>query len=98
MVLKFVTKEALRFTTLHTPNRKRLSFTAAMPTARLLLRIGLTPLKRGSPKHRSSRRRQSQRAPGIREQPRLKRTRTVQDFLQRNFIIEPHFAGRKSLL
>jgi len=27
-----------------------------------------------------------------------KRTRTVQDFLQRKFIIEAHFAGRKSLL
>jgi hypothetical protein len=23
---------------------------------------------------------------------------TVQDFLQRKFIIEPHFAGRKSLM
>jgi hypothetical protein len=27
-----------------------------------------------------------------------KRTRTVQEFLQRKFIIEPHFAGRKSLM
>jgi hypothetical protein len=27
-----------------------------------------------------------------------KRIRTVQDFLQRKFIIEPHFAGRKSLM
>jgi hypothetical protein len=27
-----------------------------------------------------------------------KRTRTVQDFLQRKFIVEPHFAGGKSLL
>jgi hypothetical protein len=27
-----------------------------------------------------------------------KRTRTVQDFLQRKFIIEPHFAWRKSLM
>jgi len=26
------------------------------------------------------------------------RTRTVQDCLQRKFIIEPHFAGRKSLM
>ena len=91
MVLKFVTKEALRFTTLHTPNRKRLSFTAAMPTARLLLRVGLTPLKRGSPKHRSIRCRQSQRAPGIRERP-LKADK------DRIFIIESHFAGRKSLM
>jgi hypothetical protein len=27
-----------------------------------------------------------------------KQTRTVQDFLQRKFIIEAHFAGRKSLM
>ena len=92
MVLKFVTKEALRFTTLHTPNRKRLSFTAAMPTARLLLRVRLTPVKRGSPKHRSIRHRQSQPAPGIREQPRPEADK------DRKLIIEPHFAGSKSLL
>jgi hypothetical protein len=45
---------------------------AALPTARLLLRVELTPLKRGNPKRRNIRRRQSQRAPGIREQPRPK--------------------------
>jgi hypothetical protein len=55
-------------------------------------------VKRRSPKHRSIRHGQSQPAPGIREQPRLKRTRTVQDFLQRKLILEPHSAGRKSLL
>jgi hypothetical protein len=53
----------------------------------------------GGAKHRSIRRRQSERTPGIREQPKpAQRTRTVQDFLQRKFIIEAHFAGRKSLL
>jgi hypothetical protein len=35
---------------------------------------------------------------GIREQQDPKRTRTVQDFFQRKFIIEGHFIGRKSLL
>jgi hypothetical protein len=39
-------------------------------TARSLSRVELAPVKRGSAKHRSIRRRQSQRAPGIREQPR----------------------------
>jgi hypothetical protein len=40
----------------------------------------------GGAKHRSIRRRQSERTPGIREQPKPK------------FIIEAHFAGRKSLM
>ncbi len=60
---------------------------AATPTVPLPLRVELTPVKRRSPKHRSIRRRQSQRAPGIREDP--KRTRTVQDRLQRKFILKP---------
>jgi hypothetical protein len=37
------------------------------------LRVELTPVKRGSPKHRSIRRRQSQRAPGIGEAAPVRR-------------------------
>jgi hypothetical protein len=44
MVLKFVTKESN--TALHTPNRKRLSFTAATPAVPSRLRVELTPAKR----------------------------------------------------
>jgi hypothetical protein len=40
---------------------------AAMRTARSLSRVELTPVKRGRPKHRGIRRRQSHRAPGIKE-------------------------------
>jgi hypothetical protein len=72
---------------------------AAMRTAPVLLRVELTTLKRGREiPSTSSRHRQNQHAPRIREQPRPKWTRTVQDFLQRKFIIEAHFAGRGSLL
>jgi hypothetical protein len=42
--------------------------------------IKITALTSAWGKHRSIRRRQSQRAPGIREQQDLKPTRTVQDF------------------
>jgi hypothetical protein len=40
-------------------------------------------------KHRSIRRRQSQRAPGIREQPRPKADKDRSGFLQRKFILKP---------
>jgi hypothetical protein len=43
---------------------------AAVQTARLLLRAELMTVKGRSPQHRGSRHRQSQPAPGIREQPR----------------------------
>jgi len=42
--------------------------------------------------------RQSQRAPGIREQPRPKADKDRSGFLQRKLIIEHHFTSRKSLL
>jgi hypothetical protein len=45
----------------------------------------------GSPNHRSIRRRQTQRAPGIREQPRS-------GLFAAQFIIEAHFSSRKSLM
>ena len=43
----------------------------------------------GGAKHRSIRRRQSQGAPGVRKQPRPKRTRTVQDFCSANLSLKP---------
>src|SRR4029077_9316357 len=44
-------RRALRFTALHTPNRKRLSFTAATPAVPSRLRVELTPAKRsGAPR------------------------------------------------
>jgi hypothetical protein len=50
--------------------------------------VELMSVKGRSPKHRSIRRQQSQRAPGIREQP----------IFAAQIYIEAHFAGRKSLL
>jgi hypothetical protein len=82
MILKFVTKNG---TKVHGYTKKEEATSmAAMPTARLLLRAEPATVKSRSPKHRSIRRRQSHRAPRIREQPRLKRTRTVQDFCSAN--------------
>jgi hypothetical protein len=69
-----------------------------MRTAPSLSPVELMSVKGRSPKHRSIRRRQSQRAPGIREQPRPKADKDRSGFLQRKFIIEAHFASRKSLL
>jgi hypothetical protein len=51
---------------------------------------------RWCPEHRSIRHRQSQRVPGIREQPRPKADKDRSGL--RKFIIEAHFAGRKSLM
>jgi hypothetical protein len=47
--------------------------------------------------HRSIRRRQSQRAPGIRTKTQSGQG-PFKDFLQRKLIIEAHFPDRKSLL
>jgi hypothetical protein len=44
------------------------------------------------------RRRQSQRAPGIREQSRPKADKDRSGFFAAQIYIEPHFAGRKSLV
>jgi hypothetical protein len=44
------------------------------------------------------RRRQSQRAPGIREQPRPKADKDRSGLFAAQIYIEAHFAGRKSLL
>src|SRR5215472_2182279 len=58
-------------------------------SAKSNLRCSTATVKRGSPNHSSIHRRQSQCAPGIREQPRLKRTRTVQDFCSANWVLNP---------
>jgi hypothetical protein len=58
--------------------------------------VELTPVKRGSPKHRSIRRRQ--RTPGIKEQPRPKADKDHTGFFAAQIYIEAHFACRKSLL
>jgi hypothetical protein len=60
--------------------------------------IGDDAVKGRSPKHHSMRRRQSQRAPGIREQPRPKADKDRSGFFAAQIYIEPHFAGRKSLV
>jgi hypothetical protein len=72
--------------------RKWLSFTAAMPTSRLLLCVELTPVNRGShkPPHPSP---ATSARPELENSQDRKRTRTV---LQ--IYIEAHFASRKSLL
>jgi hypothetical protein len=53
-------------------------------------------VKRRSPKHRDSV--AAKARPELENSQDPKRTRAVQDFLQRELIIEPHFADRKSLL
>jgi hypothetical protein len=60
-----------------------------MRTAPSLSPVELMSVKGRSPKHHSIRRRQSQRAPGIREQPRSKADKDRSGFLQRKFILKP---------
>jgi hypothetical protein len=79
MVLKFVTKESTKVYGPPYTKQEEAEFYSRNAN--------------GPPEHRSIRRRQSQRAPGIREQASPKRTSTVQDFFSK-----PHFAGRKSLM
>jgi hypothetical protein len=71
-ILKFVTKNVTKVYGPPYTKKKEADFYGRNANGRSLSRVELTPVKRGNPKHRSIRRRQSQRAPGIREQPRPK--------------------------
>jgi hypothetical protein len=67
MVVKII--NGMRIPSRHTPRRRRMSSTGVSAAARLLSRVQLVTVQSRRPQNSSSHRRQSQGAPGAREQP-----------------------------